>query len=471
MTESQGVQLRDGQSASNLFHKILWQTKRRFADLGKYANLTEDPKQFRRHYVEQLPQFEAVRLSSADRAAMAGELAQSLLAELVYQDAGASLPLQEFLQQQILEKRVEPATLQTMQGERIDPWKFQLEYEGRHWDSLQALSDLLVSRRIMNSSAGEALTWLQRQVLAVDGLDLHGHKVVVFGAGAEMASARLFLAAGADVLWLDLVAPLAEITADSFSGKLFWPDKPMDLLLEPVKVLSTILEFAGDDAVHLCLYAYAPGQAREIRLTGAMNAIVEALPQDAVRSITMLVSPTTTSELHAQDVLDIEARKSDAPYWEQALGRVGMMGRPGVAGCRYASVTRTLVNIQGTSYQAAQYLGKLMAAEAWHARGIRVSANTAAITQTRSLDHPVFDAAFGGAKALQVETFTPLQSQTINGLLSLHDWLSPDRPPPGRARVHGGIHTLPYPLDKALRIAAAIGFARSPGLLKGLLRR
>ena len=64
---------------------------------------------------------------------------------------------------------------------------------------------------------------------------------------------------------------------------------------------------------------------------------------------------------------------------------------------------------------------------------------------------------------------TPRQSRRINGLLAVHDWLHPDPPVPGLVRVHGGIHTLPYPLEKALRVAAAIGFARSPRLLKGLL--
>ena len=52
-----------------------------------------------------------------------------------------------------------------------------------------------------------------------------------------------------------------------------------------------------------------------------------------------------------------------------------------------------------------------------------------------------------------------------------HDWLHPDPPVPGRIRVHGGIHTLPYPLETALRVAAAMGFARSPRLLRGLLKR
>ena len=102
---------------------------------------------------------------------------------------------------------------------------------------------------------------------------------------------------------------------------------------------------------------------------------------------------------------------------------------------------------------------------------LRVSANTAPITQTRSLAHPVFNAAFGGAAAVRVQTFTPSQLQTLSGLLAVHDWLHPTAPRPGKISVHGGIHTLPYPMDIALRVAAAIGFAQSPKLLGSLLKR
>jgi hypothetical protein len=144
------------------------------------------------------------------------------------------------------------------------------------------------------------------------------------------------------------------------------------------------------------------------------------------------------------------------------------------------AATRTVVGIQGASYQAAQYLGKVMMAECWAHDGIpmssapeplRVSATTAAITQTRSLQHPIFDAAFKGASAFGVETFTPALSRGVNGLLAVHDWLHPTRQVPGGARVHGGIHTLPYPLESALRVAAVLGFVRSPRLLAGLVRR
>jgi hypothetical protein len=159
------------------------------------------------------------------------------------------------------------------------------------------------------------------------------------------------------------------------------------------------------------------------------------------------------------------------------LSRLGLFGRGG--GCAESgtgSATRTVVAIQGGSYQAAQYLGKVMVAECWASQlqeaggpSVRVSANTAAITRTRSLNHPVFAAAFGGAAAFGVETFAPRLSRRLNGLLAAQDWLNPRMPVPGAVRVHGGIHTLPYPLDPPLRVAAAIGFARSPRLLRGLI--
>ena len=169
------------------------------------------------------------------------------------------------------------------------------------------------------------------------------------------------------------------------------------------------------------------------------------------------------------------------PAWEAGLARLGLLGRGG--GCVVVgdgAASRSVVSIQGPSYQAAQYLCKVLAAECWSVGGLphadraaplRVSANTAAITRTRSLNHPVFVAAFDGAGAFGVETFAPGFSCAVSGLLSVRDWLHPEPSAPGAVRVHGGIHTLPYRLDSALRVAAAIGFARSPRLLRGLIRR
>jgi hypothetical protein len=177
----------------------------------------------------------------------------------------------------------------------------------------------------------------------------------------------------------------------------------------------------------------------------------------------------------------IQNRLVSRPAWESMCSALGLLGRGGGSvSAGGAHVTRTVVSIQGESYQEAQYLGKTLTAECWahfgqmnseHRQPLRVSANSAAITRTRSLSHPVFTAAFGGATALGVETWAPRQSRRLNGLLTVHDWLCPQKPTPEAIRVHGGIHTLPYPLDSVLRVAAAIGFARSPRLVRGLMRR
>jgi hypothetical protein len=212
-----------------------------------------------------------------------------------------------------------------------------------------------------------------------------------------------------------------------------------------------------------------------------MNALVNALPAAQIASVTLLLSPTTTTPLDPDDLRLLSERYQHRPLWEACLEPIGLLGRGGgIEGDYQAAASRTVVGIQGASYQAAQYLGKLMTAISWHARGqpvrstgkaFTVSANTAAITQTRSLAHPVFDAAFAGAAALGVLTFTPQQSQTLNGLLAIHDWFNPKTAIPGKTRIHGGIHTLPYPLNTALRVAAAIGFARKPSALRGLFKR
>ena len=429
--------------------------------------MPRDVSAFKSGYLEFLPCFEAARQCLSERDAIAADLAEGLEQGLVYRRGSDQESLST-----CLESETGPLALESVTGNADNPWRFNVEYAHQSWSSLAALGARLVAGQVANRQAGDALQWLANNVLEDDCLDLRGRRIVVMGAAAEMASTRLFLDAGADVLWLDVKPPPAALQrAEVIAGRLVWPPQNADLLAQPAEILATILDYADGDPVDLCLYAYAPGQARELRLAGVMNAIVDALPRSVVGSVTTLVSPTTTAPLNAGDREDRRVRNDNSALWEKWLGVTGVMGRADTADCDDVSVTRTLVGIQGVSYQAAQYLAKLITAENWYNQGLRVSANTAPITRTASMDHPVFDAAFLGARAFQVTTFTPAQSQVISGLLAIRDWLHPDHPVPGQCRVHGGIHTLPYPLNKALRIAALIGFARSPGLLTGLLGR
>ena len=460
-----GIQLVEGKSASAVFHEVIDNALEALPDSMPDIGFPHQASVFKNNYLDVLPRFEAARLNSPDRALLARQLATGIEKQLVFNSADDSTPLTGHLRSETT-----ALSLQQANGNCSPGWQPIFRYRDKEWSDLTALGELLGTRDVLSGGGVSALNWLQTQVLAHGPIDLSDRKVVVIGANAEMASTQYLLEAGADVLWLDVLPPSDELIASPRrAGNLTWVETA-DLLAQPAEILATICKFAGTEPVDLCLYAYAPGQARELKLTVAMNAIVNALPRELVRTVTTLLSPTTATPLQKADIAALGLRRAGRPAWEAIMDALMLLGSGGgIEELNDKGASRTLVGIQGTSYQAAQYLGKLMQAESWVADGVRVSANTAAITKTRSMNHPVFDAAFDGAGAMQVETFSPAQSQCMSGLLAIHDWLNPQTPVPGNIRVHGGIHTLPYPLNVALRTAAAIGFARSPGTLLKLL--
>ena len=471
------VLLAEDHSALAVLHGLLTDAAATFPEAFADVELPATPEMFRAAYPEVLPGFEAARLASAQRHEIARHVVVAQQKYIIWQDGQGKRPLQESLGD-----TVTPLPLEMHRFEGEPGWQPSLVYRGERWDAdrLPELGALLVARGVMTKEAGEALAWIGDEVLEAGTLRLTGCKIAVLGGGAEMAPTRLWLEAGADVLWLDQQPPPDDWwQSGSLFGRLYWPPGNADLLAQPQEVLATLVDFADGSPLDLGLYAYAPGQARELRLTASMNAVVDALPAELVASVTMLVSPTTPTALSSQDVAVMRARLEARPMWEALCAHIGLLGKGGGGvAVGDAVATRTVVGIQGTSYQAAQYLGKILMADCWSKYGqveatnpvpLRISANTAAITRTRSLAHPVFTAAFGGAAVLGVETLVPRLSRRINGLLAVCDWLRPALPTPGIVRVHGGIHTLPYPLEPALRMAAAIGFARSPRLLRGLV--
>ena len=465
------VVLASQQPASGLLHDVFSGLNDSFADVFTGVDLTLSPSSLRKRYPELMPVLEALRLGSSQADAVARHLADAFSAQLNFQTGSDQQPLQTYLAEP-----AEPLSLQSHVFSGSTGWQPDLVYRGERWaaENLGSLAQHLRQRNVACSRARHHLEWVASNLIEGGRIDLSGRKIAVLGAAAEMAPTRQWLEAGADVLWLDVAPPPAQWSSlETLSGRLFWSSQPVDLLRMPREILATLQTFSEGQPLDLGLYAYAPGQMRELRLTGVMNALVDALPPGLVGSVTMLVSPTTPTALDDEDLQDMAARRASGPLWERTLATLGLMGRgDGAARSDGGAATRTIVGIQGVSYQIAQYLGKLMCAEAWKARGeFRVSANTAAITRTRSMSHPVFAAAFEGAGAFGVETLTPRQSRRLNGLLTLYDLLGPVQAHTASARIHGGIHTLPYPLESALRVAAAIGFARSPRLLRGLLQR
>jgi hypothetical protein len=468
------VQLQNQASASSILHKILSVAIDSFPAELNIDAWPDETAEFRKRYVTLIPRFEAVRLASPKRLEIARQMTRATQQTLVWQDGEETSPFDD-----VLNSTAKPLELKRVQGEGVGGWQPVFDDYNIARSDLINLGETLMTRNCITEDAAKALSWLQNNALDNGEINLSGRKIAILGAAAEMASTQHFLKAGADVLWLDLSPPPADwLHTKDFSGILFYPEQNANLLTQPREILATLLTFANGGTMDICLYAYAQRQARELRLSAVMNTLVDKLPQDLIASVTMLISPAATTALNENDLHAMNARRNGRPAWEALLDNIGLLGRGYTDGTSHAGVTRTIAGIQGTSYQAAQYLGKIVVAECWanhgqpgvvNPRPLRVSANTAAITRTRSLEHPIFEAAFGGAEAFQVETFAPEQSQCLNGLLTIHDWLHPELPVPGRVRVHGGIHTLPYPLEDALKIAAAIGFTRSPTLLGRLL--
>ena len=467
MTTTNGqVELTDGASASVILHRLLLNAVQSFQETLAAADIPASSDEFRKRYVDILPRFELARLNSDRRRAIAANLAEGFQQSVCWLSAADSIPLSEHLAQDTAS-----LALVSHRGDGSAGWQPSIIYRGERWQhtALGELSNRLTEREIITPAAAAALRWSWQNLMENGQVRLPERKIVVLGGAAEMASTRQFLAAGAEVLWIDRVAPPADLLAETeCHGSLWWCRDNADLLTQPAEIAATIKTFAAGDAVDLCLYAYAPGQAREMKLTAAMNAIASALPTELLASITMLVSPTTPTALGPHDLACMQARLTRRPIWQTSLDTLRLLGRHDSE--LDGRVSRTVVSIQGASYQAAQYLGKVIMAECWaNHHPARISANTAAITKTRSLSHPVFAACFGGAESLGVETFSPRLSRQLMALLTLRDWLHPEAPVPGEVRVHGGIHVLPYPLETALMIAAGIGFARSPRLLKGLV--
>jgi hypothetical protein len=470
-----GIQLRSDRSASQILHLCLDKAVQAYPAIFSEINFPKNSRDFRASYVAMLPEFEAARINHPARTEIARLLAETFQDQLAYHSVDGICELKEHLAHP-----AKPLLLERLPPNNDPGWQPTLHFLKQDWPDLSSLSQALVSEKIISAGAKEALAWLDEYMGGESCINLSSRKIVVFGASAEMAPTAQFNAAGAEILWLDLTPPTKLAESRFRGGTVQFPADGVNLLTQPAEILATILAFAAGQRLDLCLYAYSPGQAREMRLTAAMNAIVNALPKALIESITLLLSPTTATPLDQIDLSAMTQRKNNRPRWEAVLDGLGLLGSGGGATIKgNLGASRSLVGIQGASYQAAQYLAKLMAAETWaqsaptdvnEKKLLRVSANTAPITQTRSIAHPVFDAAFIGATALGVQTFTPTQSQTLNGLLAVHDWVHPISPQPGKIRVHGGIHTLPYPMNTALRVAAVIGFVQSPKLLGALFK-
>ena len=481
--------LPSGHTGSSLFHAVLAEATTRFPSaLGK-ARFPETAGLFKRTYGAALARFEAARVGADERVDIARFIVQRTRDALCFGERGAVQPLRDYLADAVPTPALEHTALGESAGVALAvPFEGQL-YRGR---SIHDLIERLHAKHQLTGPARAALRWIVDHAAAQGGLiDLRGQRFVLLGAAAELASTRLLLEAGASVLWVDLAEPARSLAgADALSGSITRARGAENLLAQPREIAAAIRAFAEPGPVHIGMFAYAPGASKEWRLGAAMNAIVASLPPGVVRSVSLLISPTTPTVLSAETVRSIESRYVQTPAWQKWLQRLSLITHPGVYREGDVQVSLSTVSLQGLSYQAAQYISKVAAAETYAVFGtgagdgplapVTVSANVAGITRTRSLSHPLFNAAFEGAEKFGVRVFDPDTTRALSGYLMLHDLLNPEAPGAAQAQptspcdkatrvlsqqIHGGIHTLPFVLEGVIRAAAVTGLASRPSLL------
>ncbi len=481
-SSNRGVELPDGVTGSSFLHQLLQGAAEDFPAAFANVHIPGSSKAFRSTFGDVLTTFEAARASSRERVDIARSMRQAVSRRLRFVDEEGARPFSE-----ALAATAEPIPLERIQT--TGPGRLSLAVNAggaRH--AGPTLSTWLAAMRAEHKLTEPVERAINRMIARGETISLKGERFVLLGAGAELSPAPLLLAAGAEVLWFDLRGPDSLRMRRDLGGVLYVPQQPTNLLAQPAEIAATIRRFAEDGPVHLGMYAYAGGEGQEWRLTASMNGILSVLPTEQVRSVSMLISPTTVGVTSDEDLAASERRLREAALWKRTIARSGLL-KHGHVRHGEVHVARSIVPLQGATYQAAQYVGKILAAEAHSAWGcsldepscpLTFSANVAPITATRSLSHPVFEAGFIGAPKWGIYISEPATTRELHSLLMIHDVTDPEAPgsasltwahPSERARallsqqVHGGVFSQPYDILGSIKVAAVLGFAQKPGLL------
>ena len=477
-----GVMLPQGFTGSAFFRHVLEEACHKFSqDFAEFS--LPSKKAFKKNYAEAVVQFEAARAASESRSEIARFMVEATQKQLRFRGHGFDGLMSEYLSQEVQAPPLE-VIKNLCKGGLIPrvPFRGDMYSVG----SLKNLCAVLLKEGKMTRQASEAVVWVSEKARVNGGaICLKGQKFVVMGAAAELAPTQLLLAAGASVLWIDVKSPNSLIkSSGSLAGELHYCRRVGNIVQQPLEIKAAIEAFADGAAVHMGLFAYAPGASLEWRLAATMNGIVASLKPSLVKSVSMLVSPTSAAVMQPEDLATSHDTYQNKPLWHKALRMMGQLRRQNSFETKGVAVSRAIVPLQGVSYQAAQYVSKILAGESFASFGInlkkeapqpvRVSVNVAGITKTSSLNHPVFQAAFLGAGKFGVEIFDPATTRTLLNIMNLHDILNPEASKNNGARlfgqqVHGGIYSRAYALDPMIRVATVMGLAQKPNLLLKLL--
>ena len=456
------VALPRGESGSHLLHRVVEGVARTFADALPGLAFPQDGSAFKKAFGDALSRFESARLASPKKLEIARALCNAIAASCELEGDQGRTPLFEVLSRK---NGAEHAT-QIIRGDGTPALTIEIPFEGKtvRGDDALALVEKLHADHHMTTAALEGLRWILLRAKENGGvIDLRGKKFAMLGAAAELSPAPLLLKGGASVLWIDPHAPKS-----SYAGTVVRDESARDLLREPAAIAHAIETFANGEPTHVGMFAYAPGKGRELRLAETMNAITERLRmRGAVASVSMFVSPTSPAAVQPEDVAVVRARAKNPASWQRALELSGVVKGPGFYGDEANAVARAVIMLQGAAYQAAQYVSKSLRAEVWAHDGLRVSANVAGISRTKSLEHPLFLAAFEGAPSFGVRIFDSATTRALATLLMLSDLLREPAPPTEvhTRQIHGGVYDVPWQFEASVRAAAVLGAAKKPAVL------
>ncbi len=479
-----GVNLPVGPSATQHFGSILHEAATRF-QVPAPALSALAARDFKGSMGRALIEFEAQRAIHPQRVQIADFISRRSLEVMQYQRGEeVGVPLSEHMQ-----GSAEPLPVVNQPLGDYSSFTPELRYERRDvykGPEIERYTENAIRERKMTHAAAEGLNWVSR----LPSIDLRDRRVVLLGGGAELIPAEIMLRGGATALWIDLSSPENFIRATGVaSGTLVYPEKGANLLEQPLEIAATIERFSEGEPVDILAFAYAGKDAREWRLTAAMNAVIRRLPPEIVRSFGCFVSPTSVCEAEVEDMMSSVARAGHPSLWQEALAKRGFLkdNLTTVEGHHWVDA---MDPTQGGSYLAAQYLEKRLAAERYAVLGlgkgpVTVSPNVAGISRTKNMQTPTYRAGFVGAPHLGLSTYDPDTTRWQNGMLLVHDLLNPEAPgaagndfenPMSKAQaifseqIHGGIYSYPYALLGTIGVAVAIGSALRPWLIPPLVR-
>ncbi len=474
-------------SGTRFLHEILVDTAAtaRFANIFADVRLPSSPQDFQRTYRHAVMHFEGARTASPDRTEIATHLAGLSQERMVYVDeTGKEIPLLDYMLGE-----ADPLPIATIEfsGAGLMP-RISYGNTTHQGEEIISLASDFADRHMASHAATDALQWIIENGRDENGhVNLKGQKFAILGAGAELSPTQVLLEAGADVLWIDLNPPSEEfLQRPGLSGSItFVPERQADLLNRPREIAETIEKFADGQAVNIGTFAYAAGSGLEWRLTTAMNVIVRRLRPETIKSYSTFISPTSPAVTQPDD---LDAARAGVRVKHMLVSAARLFGRLRPNHHPYGNIhmADTIVPLQKTGYQGAQYIEKVCAAEAIAAYGNRmdrhighpvtVSANVAGISQTKNMQIPAFQLGFIGAPAFGLETYQPETTRWLSGLIMLSDLLneaSPATPSTSyrdeqdRARalfsrqVHGGIFAHPYALNELITLAGLVGAKRN----------